>query len=406
MSLKTVSFERTTPLKLAKPHQKDRVITLDGLRGFLALGVFFHHAAIYQDYLRDGSWYARSSFFAMLGPLGVTLFFMITAYLFYGRLLREEGRPSWTRLYIGRLFRIGPVYLLAVFAMFATVAVASLFELKVPLSQLAGEVLCWLTLGAGPGVDVNGFPDTRHLLAGVTWTLQSEWIFYLSLPLLALATRNVRRGGYAYLVMPAVGLGATLVFLTFLSPSSFPACVGPFFAGMGCAALGHGKTELHLPNWLSSLLVVTALAAVFVLCESPRTPSAIALLGCAFYLIVSGCTVFGLLTCRPALWLGAISYGVYMFHGLVLSRLCAIDAIRNLALQSPAGHLAMALLATISVVALATAAHLLAEQPCIRLGARLAASISRRTGPVRSAAAPHATVGALDDGRPSLPSLP
>ncbi len=33
-----------------------RVQTLDGLRGFLALAVFFHHGAIYHTYIQDGIW--------------------------------------------------------------------------------------------------------------------------------------------------------------------------------------------------------------------------------------------------------------------------------------------------------------------------------------------------------------
>ena len=34
----------------------NRIETLDGLRGFLALSVFFHHAAVYQQYLRYHVW--------------------------------------------------------------------------------------------------------------------------------------------------------------------------------------------------------------------------------------------------------------------------------------------------------------------------------------------------------------
>ena len=33
-----------------------RVESFDGLRGFLALSVFFHHSAVYQQYLHYGIW--------------------------------------------------------------------------------------------------------------------------------------------------------------------------------------------------------------------------------------------------------------------------------------------------------------------------------------------------------------
>ena len=89
-----------------------RISTLDGLRGFLALGVFFHHAAIYHEYLLDQQWrLPPSRFYSLLGQVGVAMFFMITGYLFWSRVVTERGRLDWLQLYIGRVFRIGPLYL-------------------------------------------------------------------------------------------------------------------------------------------------------------------------------------------------------------------------------------------------------------------------------------------------------
>ena len=34
----------------------DRFISIDGLRGYLALGVFIHHAAVWYFYLKKGVW--------------------------------------------------------------------------------------------------------------------------------------------------------------------------------------------------------------------------------------------------------------------------------------------------------------------------------------------------------------
>ena len=73
---------------------------------------------IYRSFLQNGSWQApQSHLFMMLGPLAVCMFFIMTGYLFFGQLLRTQGRPDWYRLYIGRIFRIGPLYALAVVAM-------------------------------------------------------------------------------------------------------------------------------------------------------------------------------------------------------------------------------------------------------------------------------------------------
>src|ERR1700693_1014771 len=96
------------------PHP-NRLKALDGLRGFLALAVVFSHVAVYHDFLLSGQWHLPPSrFYALLGPIGVSMFFMVTGYLFWSRLIRERGRPAWLSLYIGRVFRIGPLYLAAV----------------------------------------------------------------------------------------------------------------------------------------------------------------------------------------------------------------------------------------------------------------------------------------------------
>jgi cytochrome c oxidase assembly factor CtaG len=94
--------------------------TIDGLRGFLAFGVFVHHAAIWYAFLKTGQWVVpESRLFTHLGQSTVTLFFMITGFLFYGKMLesRHQRAPvDWLRLYVSRCLRILPLYLLVMLA--------------------------------------------------------------------------------------------------------------------------------------------------------------------------------------------------------------------------------------------------------------------------------------------------
>lgn len=49
-----------------------RLSNLDGLRGFLAFGVFFHHAAVYHQYLQNGQWaLPPSPLYTLIGQAGV-----------------------------------------------------------------------------------------------------------------------------------------------------------------------------------------------------------------------------------------------------------------------------------------------------------------------------------------------
>ena len=173
------------------PGRRQRISVLDGLRGFLALGVFFHHAAIYHRYALDGVWaLPPSAVFTLFGQVGVSMFFMITGYLFWSRMIVERGRPDWIGLYISRIFRIGPLYLVAVGMMLAAVFVLTGFRLNEPAVRLGENLLRWGLLGLVRGGEFNGFASPGRLLADVTWTLRYEWWFYLSLVVTALATRN------------------------------------------------------------------------------------------------------------------------------------------------------------------------------------------------------------------------
>ena len=94
--------------QLSSETSAERVSMIDGLRGWLALGVFFTHAYSMHAWFVQGQWGgAQAGFFGMTGEIGVALFFMITGFLFWGRVLRAEtglnvealytrvGRESW-----------------------------------------------------------------------------------------------------------------------------------------------------------------------------------------------------------------------------------------------------------------------------------------------------------------------
>ena len=354
----------------------DRVATLDGLRGFLALAVFFHHATIYHRFLRDGAWVLPPSrFYALLGPVGVSVFFMITGYLFWSQMIGSLGRPAWLRLYVGRVFRIGPLYLVAVAGMLAFVLAGTGATLNVSPSQLAREICRWLALGVVVGPDVNGYPATFSVLAGVTWTLGYEWIFYLSLPVAALAARGRR----AHLPFALVGLAGSLAWTwRFSQPSAFasdPFCVAMFFTGMSCASLRAARIVPPLPDAAASALVLALVVAVFAAFPVAYATGPVILLGLAFFLVASGCTVFGLLASRAARRLGDVSYGIYLLQGLVLA--LVLRPLRAASLASPVQHWALVLVCAALLVVLATATHALVERPGIALGKRVAAALGR-----------------------------
>jgi peptidoglycan/LPS O-acetylase OafA/YrhL len=151
------------------PAPGARYAAIDGLRGFSALSVFVFHILVTHRFVETGIWDVPGSrFYALLGPVGVSLFFMITGFLFWGKMLRARGRPRWRELYLGRLFRIGPMYLFVVLVMLCIVFARTGFRLLESPDVVAGSVLQWLALGViDTQPDVNGY-QASHVLAGVT----------------------------------------------------------------------------------------------------------------------------------------------------------------------------------------------------------------------------------------------
>ena len=352
----------------ASPHAA-RVATIDGLRGFLALGVVLYHGAIYHRYLDVGIWTVPpSGFYTLLGSGGVAVFFMITGYLFWCRLIDEAGRPAWARFYIGRVFRIGPVYLLAILGMLALVMMQSGWRLRVPPAAFVQGLAPWLALGFLGQSDINGHPATWILLAGVTWTLRLEWLFYLALPLMALAAGpGMIRAG---VLLAALAGGCVWTLRGTTGPD--PVCATLFLIGMGCATLDRRGWAARIDDRTGSAAVVLLLLILFRLCQTAYTPLAMALLGICFYLVVSGCTLFGLLTRSASRRLGDISYGIYLLQGLVLASVFQYRPVRDYALLSPGRHWSVVLTAVLILIVLAALVHRCIERPGIALGRRVA----------------------------------
>lgn len=364
-----------------------RLASLDGLRAFAALGVVFHHAIYYRGFIVDGEWGGPDvpAFYTLLGQAGVAMFFMVTGYLFWSRLLREEGRPAWLSLYTGRFFRIVPLYLLAVSVMLAVVLVETGGVLNVPAAALAKQVVRSYAFDFLGPADVNGYPATPLLLAGVIWTLRYEWIFYLLLPLVALAARDRR----THLPATALALAVCIAWLL-LNPTHWRkievVCPALFLAGMTCASLHRLGLRPRLPDGLASGTVLALLALTFAGFSSAYGAGPIILLGLTFFLVASGCTVFGLLTCRPARRLGDVSYSIYLLQGLVLAAVFRPAPMREIALGSPLGFWSLVLLCTLLLVAVSGVTYALVERPGIALGRRIVASLPRAMTNARTGA--------------------
>ena len=84
------------------PPVQGRFSSIDGLRGYLAFFVFLHHSCIWYFYLRTGKWVLPpSNLYIHLGQIAVALFFMITGFLFFSKLIDGKTRGlDWTKIFV------------------------------------------------------------------------------------------------------------------------------------------------------------------------------------------------------------------------------------------------------------------------------------------------------------------
>ena len=329
-----------------------RFESIDGLRGFLAIGVFFTHVMATYGYYAQGRWYSTfSPVYALMGQAGVSLFFMITGFLFWRRALRAKAGLDAPALYASRIRRLVPMYAVSVALVLLVVAVQSGFELREPVVPLLKELRTWLSFGFMSTSDINGVKDA-HIINAVYWTLAYEWSFYLALPLLALFAR-----GWAF---------ALLAVATIFFGIQAPITINFLCGALAALASERGLLDGRLARpWLAPL-PIAAIAVALLAFDEPNHPAAIGLLFVAFLFVVDGNTLFGLLRTRAAQLFGTVSYSFYLLHCIALFvAFRVVNAVTPVAQLTAAEHWMVATLAALGATLLSTLTYRRIEHPFI-----------------------------------------
>ncbi|KQN44839.1 acyltransferase [Pseudomonas sp. Leaf48] len=293
---------------------ESRYAGIDGLRGYLAFGVFVHHSIITWIFLRTGVFdLPPNNLYAQLGQGCVALFFMITGFLFWDRLLTHGRQHDWLAFAVSRVFRLYPLYLPLMLAVFVTVFYVQNWELKEPVGRIIAQTLAWLVFDRP---DVNQYPQTGMLISNVTWTLGYEVFFYLSLPLAGMVF--IYRGSWAQTVLCLIGIYA-LYQLVGWEHSLKKHYLTGFLGGIAAAywirrpqLLAWGKSPM------AGIIALVALAIAFTAFNRAFRLGPLLLLTVFFTIVASGNLLFGVLKPRSIRWLGEISYSTYLLHGFVL----------------------------------------------------------------------------------------
>jgi peptidoglycan/LPS O-acetylase OafA/YrhL len=313
-----------------------RFSSIDGLRGYLALFVFIYHSCMWYFFMQTGDWQVPpSNLYTNLGEGGVAMFFMITGFLFFSKLInaRENARDrgiDWMKLFVSRFMRLAPLYFFAVGIVFIAVAILSDGVLKDSPAKLLMNAGYWLGLGILPTPDLNGVNQTWMMVAGVTWSLRYEWLFYLALPACALLLRVPVPGLYK-----AVGLMGLIGLIGSSIWSGRIYCVMLFATGAMAAFLVRSSAfRRYATSRGASVLVGALLCLAFLSFRTIYQIFPILLLSAAFFMIAGGNSLFGIFVHPVSRALGELAYGIYLLHGLVLffglNFVVGVDIVRSL----------------------------------------------------------------------------
>ena len=407
-----VTFKGAAPPKHLAPLQAathasitSRNASIDGMRGLLALFVFLHHACIWYFSLSTGQWKIPPSYFyTHLGQSSVALFFMITAFLFSNKLLNASGKTGdanlnstvfWQRLFVSRFMRLTPLYLLMLAAMLLLTAIVSDFQLRESWLVLLKNTGAWASFTIFGSPDLNGVTTTSRMIAGVNWTLPYEWVFYFSLPVLALlltllytpfislhqrvrSQQQGQQGRVATSWPPLVYVLFSTACLVGLYLAIFPWKPAPvyfyaFAGGVFAAVLLRMKWLVNqLSGTLGSIAALLCLGYVFRHFAGANNLPATAWLTLAFTIMASGNSLFGLLHSRAAQTLGDASYGIYLLHGLVLYTTFKLVLGTELTAKlSVMAYWGVVMLCTVLLIPLCIMAFRWIEAPAIKSAPRL-----------------------------------
>lgn len=301
---------------------------LDALRFFAFFGVFVFHAAPryleFYDAAGSPRWLSNLliSIFGA-GAFGVDLFFALSAYLITNLLLREREKTGVLDVrgfYMRRILRIWPLY-------FAFIAFAAIVGVLVPQQHLSAHyVLSYYLLAGNWSYVLWGLPAS---FAIPLWTISIEEQFYLAWPL-ALRKASVRAMAWmavgvlvaanvwrAYLAVTGASIDA-MEYTTFTR-------LDPIAWGILLALFSHKLPQLSRVARIALLCGGAAVCAVeyglVVLLNPPKVSNwklamshPVTALGSTVVLLAVLGSQNSFLRQGWLLYLGKISYGLYVIH--------------------------------------------------------------------------------------------
>jgi peptidoglycan/LPS O-acetylase OafA/YrhL len=305
-----------------------RIAELDGLRGIaILLVISFHYAnnQLVNSQNKIGKVIAKATSF---GWIGVDLFFVLSGFLIGSVLLRSHNSPRFfSTFYIRRFLRIVPNYFLLIFC-FIIISKMSIFANN---SFLVGDNT--IPLYSYFAMVHNFYMANLNSLGtasmSITWSIAIEEQFYIIFPWLLFFLR--KRGiplllGAAILLAPIFrgGYDGWIPGYVLLNCRMDAIAFGVFIAWLNDKNLLNQFVSRFYYHLIGLFFLVIFLCMFLYwkyndLGVLKQTFFSILFSIGMLFALTSGNTIYKtLLRFKPLVWVGTISYSLYLFHYLIL----------------------------------------------------------------------------------------
>jgi peptidoglycan/LPS O-acetylase OafA/YrhL len=305
---------------VAIARRPEYFFALESLRGLAAVIVVCFHASWTNP--------VTASAFVQNGALMVDFFFLLSGFVIYhsygDRLTSGSDVARFTWL---RFWRLYPLHLAFLFVFLAFEVAKWIFKQPAFVTNNKFAFLSNLLL-----IQDFGFQQ-KMTFNYPSWSISAEFYTYLLFALLRrfLPSRRL-------FVLAAVGvvvLSAVILLIVgkgglvdAIQGWGLLRCSGEFFLGILTYNV-YSSLKPHIPAWVSSgalakLLPLAAIIATAGFLSYPLPgiwPMALPVFGAAIILTIvltSGSPIVSLLESRPFLWLGKVSYSIYMVHAAIV----------------------------------------------------------------------------------------
>lgn len=309
-----------------------RIPNLDTLRFIAASLVIIHHIELYKNSFSVKN-YFHIPFFASIGKLGVVLFFVLSGFLITTLLLQEKeknGTISFKKFYLRRVLRIWPVYYLVIILGFFVYPNIEYLQSNTPiegLEHMSINLILYATIFANVAWAIFGnIPFTTQ-----TWSLATEEQFYLIWP--AIINKFKKHLLFVMvLVVLCYNVFLYLFWTEYVNIIPYHKYISRFLYAfnINCMAIGGIFAVLIFrKSYLLDIMLnkvffycITILTIILLLVGKKFSHFHYDIYSVLFAIIISNLgfnekvkTVF---ENRITNYLGTISYGLYMYHSVLI----------------------------------------------------------------------------------------